>query len=125
MTKFRLVLVLLCLALLGALPFLTGLPKPDTAAENDAPVAGPTAVQRQMAAQREAAHPGTPVGARVGRLLMQARNLTYSGRYADALRIVEQLRTDPVNTPHEAAVIAEMHTYVLAKANGPIERQAR
>ena len=115
MPKFRLVLVLLCLGILGALPFVISQPKPDAAKPA---VQRETAVQRQMAAQQQAAvQASAPVRAEIGAPLERARNLAAAGEYGKALAIVAGLEAVPNKTAHELSMISQMHVFLTVKAN--------
>jgi hypothetical protein len=134
MTKFRLALVLLCLGLLGAMPFVISQPKPDTAAPV---VQRETAVQRQMAAQRQAARQQEPAGqqqaayhgemvrAKVGAPLQRAMGLISAGEYKQAFAILDGLDAIPDTTPYESAMIGQMRSYANVKSSGIPAPQSR
>jgi hypothetical protein len=117
MTKFRLLLVVLCLGLLGVLPFVLSRPKPHTAqpaAQRE------TAVQRQLAAQRQTvAQSGTPMRAEIGAPLLRVRQLTEAGEYQQALAVLDGLEAVPDRTGYENATIGEMRRYVMVRQAQP------
>lgn len=124
MTKFRLVLVLLCLGILGALPFVISLPKPDTA-QQEAAVQPQTAVQRQIAAARGTAA-DNQIRAEIGNTLGTAMEMTQAGKYKQALAYIDGLQRIPNKTDHEVWVISQVRQSLMVKAPGLTEdRQTR
>jgi hypothetical protein len=115
MTKFRLALVLLCLGLLGVLPFVISQPKPDTA---EPIVQRETAVQRQMAAQRQAAVEPQMVRAQIGAPLNRVRGLVDAREFKQAFAILDGLDAMPDITPYESSIVGQMRDYVTVKSNG-------
>jgi hypothetical protein len=95
MTKFRLVLVLLCLGSLGA------------------------------SAQQEAAAQGQTVRAQIGAPLNQALELARAGEYKKALAIIDGLAGIPNKTAYELSTIGQMRSYVTVRANGLADQQTR
>jgi hypothetical protein len=115
MTKFRLLLVVLCLGLLGLLPFIVSQPKPDTA---EPAAERQTAVQRQMAAQQQVAQSGAPVRAQIGAPLQRVRGLIDAGQYQQAFAILDGLDAVPDITPYERNIVGQMRTYAQVKSSG-------
>ncbi len=122
MTKFRLLLVVLCLGLLGVLPFIVSQPKPETA---EPVIQRETAVQRQMAAQQNLAQSGTPMRAEIGAPLMRARQLTEAGDYKQAFAVLDGLETVPNKTGYENSIIGQMRQYALVKSGAFVGPQTR
>jgi hypothetical protein len=120
MTKFRLVLVLLCLGILGALPFIISQPNPDSGSAQAA-VQPQTAVQRQMAAEK--ADGG--MRAEIAVLLYRSEKLALAGEYKQAMAIVDELQPVPGKTPHEEKMIEQMRQFILAREGAFTDRQAR
>ena len=75
MTKFRLVLVVLCLGILGALPFIISLPKPASADARQAALS-------QMRPE-------------IGAALQQVFRLSEAHNYDAALKLVDKLERGP------------------------------
>jgi hypothetical protein len=120
MTKFRLLLVVLCLGLLGVLPFVLTRPKPDTA---EPTAQRETAVQRQLAAQQQTvAQSGTPMRAQIGAPLMRAKQLTEAGEHKQALAVLDGLEAVPNKTGYENSIIGHMRQYVMVRQAQPALR---
>jgi hypothetical protein len=113
MTKFRFVLVLLCLGLLGALPFILSTPKPEPA--GDARLAM-LEVPRSSDdyALREVIH--LPV--------RQALMMASEGNYAQALILVESLSALPGQTRWERQTIDHVRASLLdqVRKSQPLNR---
>jgi hypothetical protein len=105
----------LCLGLLGVLPFVLSRPKPDTA---EPAAQRETAVQRQLAAQRQTVA-GTPMRAEIGAPLLRVRQLTEAGEYKQALTVLDGLDAVPDRTDYENATIGEMRKYVMVRQAQP------
>ena len=56
-----------------------------------------------------------PINAGVGEKLQQASVLAQSGKYAAALKIIDQLRAMPNKTSGDNAAIRQMREYVVAQ----------
>ena len=133
MTKFRLVLVLLCLGILGLLPFVISQPKPDTAGDQrESTVQGQTPVQRQMAAHRAQREIDPVVGRQMEMTFYQAQHLAKAGKYKEALAEFDKLPAIPGAAAllHDKTVpmvraIDEMRQFILARENGLTDRQTR
>jgi hypothetical protein len=116
MAKFRLVLVVLCLGLLGVMPFVVSQPKPETA---EPAVQRETAVQRQMAAQRQqVAQSGAPMRDQIGAPLQRVRGLIDAGQYQQAFAILDGLDAVPDITPYERNIVGQMRSYAQVKSSG-------
>ncbi len=125
MTKFRLVLVLLCLGLLGAMPFVIGASKPDIAGDQRAStVQGQTDIQRIMAARR-ATDP--IVAAQIERTLKQSGELAEAGKYKEALAALDKLQAIPDKTVPWARDIDQRRDYLTAMTAkaGHLDSQVR
>src|SRR5579863_6149448 len=96
MRRYRIALFMLCIALLGALPFIISLPKPDTAGDQrESTVQGQTDIQRKMAARR-AADP--IVATQIERTFQQSGELSEAGKYKEALAALDKLQAFPDKT---------------------------
>lgn len=115
MAKFRLLLVVLCLGLLGVLPFIVSQPKPETA---EPVIQRETAVHRQMAAQQNVAQSGTPMRAQIGAPLMRVRSLVDAREFKEAFAILDGLDAVPDMTPYERSIVDQMRDYVTVKSSG-------
>jgi len=124
MTKFTFVLFLLCLGMLGAMPFIVSQPKPDTA-QQVAAVQHPTAVERQIEAQRGTAadnHIRLEIASPLGVALEMAQR----GQYKQGLALIDRLQRTPGKTDYEAWVISQVRQRYVANAPGLTEdRQTR
>lgn len=124
MTNFKLLLVLLCLGLLGAMPFVIGASKPDTAGDQrESTVQGQTAYERQMAAQKPGA--SGSVRASIGIPLEHSWGLAWAGEYKQAMAIVDGLQTVPGKTAREEEMIGQLRQFILAREGAFADRQAR
>ena len=124
MTKFTLVLGLICLGLLGAMPFIVSLPKPDTA-QKEAAVQPQTAVERQIAAQRGTAA-DNHIRMEIGNTLAAAGEMAARGKYRQGLALIDGLQRKPGKTDYEDWVISQVRQRYVANAPGLKEdRQTR
>jgi len=94
MSSYRLILVLLCIGLLGAVPIIVALPKPVAAVETT----------QQSAIRTE-----------VLSSLQQVRRLTDDHRYNEALKLVDGLSAVPDKTNLEAQEINQVRDFVLSR----------
>jgi hypothetical protein len=116
MTKFRLVLVLLCLGLLGAMPFVIGASKPDTTGNpRESTVQRQTTLQRQLAAARAEAE-ADPIQARQ---INEAQHLAEASKYKEALAIIDGLKGIPEKTPLASRVEDMRQQWLVKSESGP------
>ncbi len=121
MTKFKLVIVLLCLGLLGAMPFVIGASKPDTTGDQRvSTVQGQTVLQRQLAVAR-AEESGGPI---VAEQINVARQWADGGKYKEALAVIDGIKGIPDKTSL-ASLIDEMRQDWLVKIESAPGSQAR
>lgn len=124
MTQFKLVLFLLCIGILGAMPFIVSLPKPDTAPQEVA-VQHPTAVERQIEASR-----GTPsdnhIRLEIASPLGVAMELAQRGKYKQGLALIDRVQRNPNKTGYEAWVVSQVRQRYVENAPAHTEdRQSR
>ena len=124
MRIFQFALFAVCLLMLGAMPFIVSLPKPDTA-QQEAAVQHPTAVERQIEAQR-----GTPadnhIRLEIAAPLGDAIEMAERGKYKQGLALIDGLQRSPNKTDYEAWVISQVRQRYVANAPGVTQdRQTR
>lgn len=126
MTKFRLLLVLLCLGLLGAMPFVIGASKPDTAGDQRvSTVQGQTRVQRQLAAERTQGKVDPIVGRQMEMAFYQAQNLAEVGKYKEALAVLDELQPNPDKSVPMVRAIDELRTFLMRAKERHLDSQVR
>ncbi|MBV9550351.1 MAG: hypothetical protein JO256_11840 [Alphaproteobacteria bacterium] len=129
MTKFKLLLVLLCLGLLGAMPFVISASKPNTTGDQRvSTIEGQTAVQRQLAAERAGPEvvqywrtilSDPLVRPQIERAFYQARDLANAGKYKEALAVIDGTKGIPKTTP-VAEAMGQMRTFLMWHLNSQV-----
>jgi len=103
MTKFRFVLVLLCLGLLGAVAVIAGLPRANAGQE--------AAMQQPSYSSAMRAEIGTP--------LNHAINLAVHRSYDEAEKVVDGLNTVPNKNSDEVRAINQVRQFIAIKRVSP------
>ena len=105
MSSYRLILVLLCLAILGALPFIISLPKSNVAAPQE------IALQQTSADLSMRAEIGIPLNRAIG--------LTVHRSFNEAEKIVNDLSAVPNKSSAEVRAINQVRQFIAIGQHEP------